>query len=64
MIAVELEDREGRVRVDADNGQVIVEWDGETYALSPERTYTIAMALMKMRARVRAAAKTAPPPTS
>ncbi len=64
MIAVELEDRIGKVRVDASEGEVLVEWDGVTYALSPERTYTIAMALMKMRARVRAAAKTPPPPTS
>lgn len=64
MIAVELEDRVGKVRVDADGDQVLVEWDGVVYALTPERTYTIAMALMKMRARVRAAAKTPPPPTS
>jgi hypothetical protein len=64
VIVVQLEDRIGQVRFDAEDGQVLVEWDGVVYAFSPERTYTIAMALMKLRARVRAAAKTSPSPTS
>jgi hypothetical protein len=63
VIAVELEDRVGQVRIDAQAGYVLVEWDGETYALSPERVYTIAMALMKVRAAVKKS-RTSPSPTS
>lgn len=51
MIALELED--AAVEVDRERECVVLRIDGRVHAFSPEKAYTLAMAILKQRAAVK-----------